>query len=250
MPVTKKAKSFLNTKLGKELAQKHKRRYRKERTSFANKVIRAVRSKGETKRYTQGFVDTNIDQRLDTTNQQRFLFQPVQGTKADERIGNKVFLKGIRVRAVFTIMQNMDYPHIVKLMLYKLRGNNNVPSQAQLDRMVDLGDTATHLGETLMNLIRPINKDLFVVYKTKMVKMAKAQHGTGTSNNDYKFTYIFDEWISIRKTIKFDDADTNVATNFGMYFGGAAVRADGDIASPQFAVINYDMDMTYYYTDI
>jgi hypothetical protein len=35
-------------------------------------------------------------------------------------------------------MQNMDYPHMVKLVLYKLKQGTNIPLQAQLDRMVIL----------------------------------------------------------------------------------------------------------------
>jgi hypothetical protein len=223
---------------------------KKKYTTFANKVKKALRKVAETKQYTGGFVDQNIDQRLDTTNQQRFLFQPTQGAQQDQRVGNTVYVKGVRVSAVFTIMQNMDYPHMVKLVLYKLKQGTNIPSQAQLDRMVNLGSSATHLGETIINLIRPLNRDLFTFHKVKMVKMAKSQHGTGTSNNDYLFTYYVKWWIPIKKNVIFDDNDTNVPVNWSMFFGAAAVRSDGDIASPQSAVVNYDMDYTFYYNDV
>lgn len=217
---------------------------------LAAAVRKEVQRTAEKKQYTAGFVNQNIDQRLDTGNQQRFLFQPTIGSAVDQRIGNRVRVSGVRCTGVFTIMQNMDYPHMVKMVLYKLKTGTAIPSQGQLDRMVNLGSSATHLGETLINILRPLNKDLFTFHKVKMVKMAKAQHGTGTSNNDYLFTYYVKWWIPINKTVIFDDNDTNVPTNWSMFFGAAAVRSDGEVADPQSAVVNYDMDYTFFYTDL
>lgn len=250
MPYKKYSKPLYKRKSSGGRATRARAPPKKKYVSFVNKVKKALRKTAETKQYTAGFVDQHLDQRLDTTNQQKLLFQPSIGAAEDQRIGNKVYLKGIRITSVFNVMSNMDYPHMVKLVFYRLRQATATPTQNQLDRMVNLGGSATHLGETLMNILRPLNTDLFTFSKVKMVKMAKSDHGTNTSNNDYLFTYYVKWWIPVKKTIIFDDDNQNTPTNWALHFGGAAVRSDGDVASPQSAVVNYDMDYTFYYSDV
>lgn len=243
---------FTNAKLYRKKSGKSKstRKRSSVRTkSIATIVRKEIKRTAETKHFVQSFVDLTLDQRLETANQQAFLFQPSQGPAQDERIGNKVFLKGIAVKGVYTVMSNMDYPHYCRIAAYKLKNSMLAPSSGQLDSMMTLGSTSTHLGETLINTLRPFNKDMFTIVKSKSMKMAKVDHNAGTSNNDYKFTIVVKWWIPINRTIIFDESNA-LPQNWGLYFGGVSVRADGQVASPQSAVVKYSQDMVYYYTDI
>jgi len=193
-------------------------------------------------------VQQNIDQRLEAGQQQAVLFQPSLGPASDERIGNRVFLRGVQVVGHINTRDNMDKNHLMRVALYRLLSTTDTPTTAQLDRIVNQGGTATHLGENLINLLRPWNSDLFKIYKSTTQKMGKANQSGNESNNDFQQAYYFKWWIPINETIYFDDTAT-IASNFAMFFGGAAVESDGTVASPQAAVLTYNIDFNFKYTD-
>lgn len=214
-----------------------------------NPRIYGSRPVGETKTYNMSLVGKTIDQRLEAGNQEAVMFQPGIGAASDSRIGNRVFLKGVQVVGWLNVRDNMDKNHLCRIALYRLLSTTGTPTTAQLNRLVNQGPTSTHLGETLINLLRPWNSDLFKIYKSTTQKLGKAAASANESNNDYKQSVYVKWWIPIGETIYFDDTATT-ETNFGMYFGGAAVESDGTVAGTQSAVVNYELDFNFKYTDM
>jgi len=211
-------------------------------------AIPRARSLSETKVYNTALVGHTIDQRLEAGNQQAVLFQPSIGAASNERIGNRVFLKGVQVTGWLNVRDNMDKNHLCRIALYRLLSTTTTPTTAQLNKIVNQGGSATHLGENLINLLKPWNTDYFKIYKSSTQKLGKSAASAAESNNDYKQSFYFKWWIPINETIFFDDTATT-ETNFGMYFGGAACESDGTVASPQSAIVNYEIDFNFRYTD-
>jgi len=211
-------------------------------------AIPRTRARGETKIYNQSLTGNTIDQRLEAGNQQAVMFQPSIGAASNQRIGNRVYLKGVSVCGWLNIRDNMDKLHLCRIALYRLLHTTATPTTAQLNKIVNQGAAATHLGENLINLLRPWNTDYFKIYKSHTCKLGKSAASAAESNNDYEQSFYFKWWIPINDTIYFDDAAV-IETNFGMYFGGAACESDGTVAAPQSAIVNYEIDFNFHYTD-
>lgn len=211
-------------------------------------AIARAAARGETKIYNVALTGNTIDQRLEAGNQQAVLFQPSIGAASNERIGNRVFMKGVSVCGWLNVRDNMDKNHLCRIALYRLLHTTLTPTTAQLNKIVNQGGSATHLGENLLNLLKPWNTDYFKIYKSHTCKLGKSAASANESNNDYQQSFYFKWWIPINETIQFDDTSV-IDPNFGMYFGGAACESDGTVASPQSAIVNYEIDFNFHYTD-
>lgn len=185
-----------------------------------------------------------------------------QNVGESDRIGNKIRV----VKAMFNYILRPEVynatlnptptPQIVKLWL----GYNKTTPLTQATgnpNFIQTGNTSQALTGYLIDIIKPVNKDLYKIYKTRTHKLGHAiENGTGSSavagyqsNNDFKMNASakIDITRFLQKNIQFNDT-TNTQTNgHGLFAYFTAVRADGltNAAYP----VTMDWWLDFYYED-
>jgi len=171
----------------------------------------------------------------------------ILGSGQGAREGNKVEPRSFMLRG---IIQTLPYesvlitapvaPFYVHMFVYRKKGNI---FDSDTTKILQGGGSAGSSGAfdgTLLKSTYPMNRDLYNVYKHKIFKMAAFPSaispvgGTGSINSDgwgngFKMSHIFRCRIPVKKTWKYNDADTNLPTNDNFFCAFAVVNADGTI---------------------
>lgn len=188
-----------------------------------------------------------------------------QGTAQDQRIGNKIFTQKSRLKFLFwpagyNVTTNV-VPRPVYIKIWFLAPkNDSISTPPNLANLFQLGSTSIAPAGTLSDLIHDINKDFWVVYKTKCFKLGfQTNTGSGAqniaanyANNDFpmfkKFTIDLSKITP--KTIFYND-NTSLPGSRGIYCAVEAISSDGN--SPYQAVdrpVNMQYEQDFYYTDV
>ena len=183
-------------------------------------------------------------------------------TGAADRIGNKIRV----VKAVFNYLIRPEVynaslnptptPQIVKLWL----GYNKTTPLTQATgnpSFIQTGNTSTSLTGYLIDIMKPVNKDLYKIYKTRTHKLGHSQEtGTGSvagsgyqANNDFKMLATGKINITkfLQKNIQFNDTTNTQSNGHGLFAYFTTVRADGltNAAYP----VSLDWWLDFFYED-
>jgi len=200
------------------------------------------------------------------------VFQNVaQGVGQGDRIGNKIMVKNLVIKGHFYRQPILDYsgnvlasvPAYVRMILFRNKQNLDTPTD--LSNFIQDGNTAVAPDNTLQDLTRYYNKDDYIIYATKTIKIGHAglfPNGSTPipneqipTNNDFpsaKF-FSFNLMKHINKSIKYSDV-APLPTNFGMFLGFMVYAADGSTIGPlsapvDFPIVGYKYTVNMTYTD-
>ena len=148
-----------------------------------------------------------------------------QGTGAGGRIGNRIQLMSLKMkctiypRAYDAATNTQPTPQNVRILVFKAKfQKNSLATAGTLGNMFQDNNSATSPTGTLFDCFRTINKDDFIIYMDKQIKIGCANNnGTGNqagsqyySNNDFKFNKTFTLNFSkfMPKTVTYNDTYT------------------------------------------
>lgn len=183
-----------------------------------------------------------------------------QGTGEGGRIGNKVAVQSLIVKGWLSVGQTFQTsvattgPVIVKMFVGRLKQALTNPNLSTLyQRLYDNGNTSSTPQNNYFDVLRSVNRDLFMIYQTKTFKIGPAANnvfapGTTVYNNDFKLLCPFS--IQLNKHLNKLDYDDGVAspTNAAIYIWFVCVNADGtatNVAVPPLVNLCYDMEVLY-----
>lgn len=191
--------------------------------------------------------------------------QITQGTAQDSRIGNRIYTQRSRIKFLFwpagynATSNQVPRPSFIKIWFLAPK-NDNISIPPNLSSLFQLGSTSIAPSGALSDLTHDINKDFWVVYKTKAFKLGYASNtGSGQqglaanyANNDFpmmrKFT--IDLTKITPKMIMYND-NTSLPSSRGVYCAVEAISADGNSA---YQAVDRPVNMLYeqdfYYTDV
>jgi hypothetical protein len=185
-----------------------------------------------------------------------------QGVGQGDRVGNiikvkKLTFKGTITPLLYDIVQNSNpQPTQIKCWIfYDKRDPTIKPTPSAQANFFQFNSTSAGFTNSLTDMWKPINTDIYRVLATKSWKLGLANYevnGNGAwqtyANNDFKMNinFSFDLTKHINKTIKFIDNNSNPSTRglFAlfqvMYANGGAIGAGQRLASMQ-----YMLDLVY-----
>jgi len=188
-----------------------------------------------------------------------------QGVGQGDRIGNQIHITGMTFKGFISLnptVSTANKPLYVKMFIGRLKNETLIPQQQQLAALFQLGNTNVPPTNTLTDINRYVNKNLFTIYATRLFKLGNLQSFDGTNNitnNDFKMTKFFR--VSLTKHIgllkysnSYDGLPTNQPTNnkacfvwfvMGNYDGTEVIYED-DVAN---APIQISYDLEYKYKD-
>jgi len=168
-----------------------------------------------------------------------------QGTGEGNRVGNILRPKKFTFGMVLTPQAGIVSPVMVRMyvLTFRFDPNNAVAADiwgsmqnwsttGGLNRtFFDNGNTATGMAGDLSDLMKPINKDCWIVHKVKTFKIGCASGptiGTATGNNDFKLLTrrTINLLPYIPKRIVYQDAVTN-SLNKKVFIVFQCMKADG-----------------------
>jgi len=177
--------------------------------------------------------------------------QLILGSGQGAREGNKVEPRSFMLRGTINSLPylnqipNVPAPYYVHMFIYRKKGNI---FDSDITKILQGGGSAGSSGPfdgTLLKSTYPMNRDLYNVYKHRVFKMAFYPQGTLVGAPSGNNTEISDGWgngfqmcrtfkvrIPVRKTWKYNDADTNLPTNDNFFCAFAVVNADNTINAP------------------
>lgn len=182
-----------------------------------------------------------------------------QGTGQGNRAGNRITLKHLMFRGIFRNpgpVGAAGQPNgVFKLLFAKLKDGLAPPVLADIQQLVQNGNTAVPPSNELTQIFSPLNRDLFDIKKTKVIKLnawTEVPPASDTSSNIpangagmyYQFSY--DLVKHVPKTVIYNDTATQ-PTNQGLYLFIMGARGLFSTTTP--LAIRLDGSITPYYYD-
>lgn len=188
-----------------------------------------------------------------------------QGDAQDQRTGNvikthKCLFKGVIYPNGYDVATN-PIPRAQEIVFWfiSFRPQPSISTNPVDGTFFQQGGSAIAPSGSLIDTVRSINKERFIVYGKKVMKLGfQSYNGTGQSagygnyaNNDFKLNcrFSFDLTKHVPKKVLFNDALNNDPTTRALWVVWEAVNSDGTtqgIANVP-ATMQYQID--YYYKD-
>lgn len=185
----------------------------------------------------------------------------VQGTGQGDRIGNKITFVSGRLNlfiypAVYNATSNpFPTPQIMRIFIGYRKSQPTVAPTTFTD-LFQLGNTSVGITSTPDNMTLEVNKDAFMIYYDKLVKIGYAvTNGSGASgadqgwaNNDFKLNHIVKIPLSkfYPKKLTFNDGTTTVEQP-GRYMWCIVQAATNNTTSSTSVIV--DWNQTMFFTD-
>lgn len=196
----------------------------------------------------------NSNNILDTS----FAYQGIkQGTGEGDRVGNEINLSQFRFSYVINYNAAVTQPQFVRMwvLTYKFDPNNATTSDVwsgmqfgitNANNFFDNGNSAGGMLGSLLDLISPVNTDVWTVHKCRTFKIGCATSpsgGTTTGNNDFKYAVRghVDLLKYHAKKIKYNDT-ASTSFNKKIFIVFECLAADGTLVNdtaPSRCQINY-----------
>jgi len=188
------------------------------------------------------------------------LGQITQGSGQGQRVGNMIQISNFNVRGVLSCdvvpsQSNLtNAPSYVKFWFFRPRNCIDYATfNDTLSNFFQNGSASVGFSNTLIDLIRPINKDFFIIYETRKFKLGRSDadpSGNRLGNNDFKLSATFNVNLTkhLPKKIKFDDVTSNPVNTLIIWMA-AIYNADGTLVSstqPQNPYSNIKMSFDSY----
>jgi len=185
-----------------------------------------------------------------------------QGTGQGDRIGNSIRVKSGHIKLYFST-QPYDatfnpIPQPNQILWFLFRINNSYVEGSALTNFFQQGDAAATPNGSGSDLVYDVNKNLYTVVKSGVLKLGNSAYpGTGTNagyqtfaNNDYQLSHVLDIDYTpfIRKKLEFNDT-TNTCTNECLQFAFWTVAETGAIQGTGISPTVFWLQNHMYYTD-
>nr|WAE43186.1 MAG: capsid protein [Cressdnaviricota sp.] len=190
----------------------------------------------------------------------------IQGSTTGQRIGNQLHVCGLSFKGFISLnpaVSTTNKPLYVKMFIGRLKNSTIIPNTTTLSQLFQIGGTVVNPTNTLTDINRYVNKNLFTIYATRVFKLGNLQTFDGTNNitnNDFKMTKFFrvnlTKHVGLLRYTGSENTDllsiANVNTNnkalyvwfvMGNYDGTVVPFADDTLDSP--IVMNYDLEYKY-----
>lgn len=185
----------------------------------------------------------------------------LQGTGEGQRIGNKITIRKVLLRGHITLATGATTPYPnsyntqfnCKMFIGHIRyAPPQSPNSGDLSKLLRSGNTSSDFGQDLLSLMKPINKDYWVINNQRTFKIgissgAGSSQLTGSANNDYSMSRMFriDITKAYKKTIRYSD-NTATPENMGLFiFAGATDMIGSPTNYGQVAGINFEYEVYY-----
>lgn len=192
------------------------------------------------------------------------LLPPIaQGTSQAQRIGDSVRIVGNTINAYINLLpwnattNPYSCPIIVKMWVVSWKYANvgyTEPALTDFNNFFELGSNSTNFIGNPLDMLRAVNKDVFTVHTTKQFELSCAPGWNASITNaiypnlsgvmSKKVTFNVGKYV---KSLKFNDAATDYATNHNLYLITQTVKADGTAvaASDRYCEFHFVQKMTY-----
>jgi len=175
-----------------------------------------------------------------------------QGTGQGNRIGNKIKVKKLIVRGWLSVGNSFGTggatPQCVKMMVGRLKQTFATPD-GSYSALYQSGSSTAAPTNTYFDILRPIQRDQYIIYHQKVFKLATATNASGSNaSNDFNMLVPFS--INLNKhvnVLNYADGATP-PINFACFIWFVSVNADGSATSaviPPLVNCAYDMDVEY-----
>jgi len=163
------------------------------------------------------------------------LGQIEQGTSAEQRLGDRIIPKRLKVKGVIAVNpNNQTTTQALYVRLLILAQKNIKVSSAIAAGTVDTDHLlkpsiagAAEIGYTgtVFNINDPINTDLFRVYMDKTIKLSPASNATVQNDKGYsRWSYTFKKMPT---ALTYDAGNGDFANNFAPFFAVGYAYSDG-----------------------
>lgn len=184
-----------------------------------------------------------------------------QGLTQSSRIGNSIRLKKLKLAGVlraqpYNVTTNTDPVPIYVKFLFLTRRDSPMAIYPTVTDILQFGSTSEAPGTALLNIMRPVNTDEWVVHTTKIFKLGYSSY-TGTSsdaaaqynsNNDFKLNHFVNLDLTkyCNKIFKFDDNTSNPSNRNVVLYPIVYAADNSDFLTNAIpAVFDYTLDITY-----
>jgi len=218
------------------------------------KVSQAKKEETKTSYFSQGPLTINAydvgTQTLTTYDITQTAFI-AQGTGEGNRIGNKIAPTALHVRGFINILATgvIANAYFRVVVLRKKVGVDN--SNGTYSALFQLGSSVAAPTGTLLDMMRPFNKDYFRIYASKMCIIGASDSvnsimpGNNTSMS-HMFHFNLSKYIP---KLQYNDG-TTFPTNFGMYLSIIPCNANGTaITNGQLSAFTCTWESQIYYKD-
>lgn len=221
---------------------------------------RTMRSRGRvslaTKKYVKAAIHKQIENKVIVSNlanqsivtallgtdpfQLNLLPLIPEGNEQGERSGvivtpRRCVIKGFVNLRPYNATTNPHQPVKLKMWVlsYKpLNRNAATLAAGSFDNFFEGGNASFPFQGNMLDMILPVNKQEWTVYATKMINLGSTYGGTAGGsvvhdNSRFSVPFSFNIGKYLKQKLKFDDVDTNRATNRNMWLVVQAVSAEG-----------------------
>jgi len=156
-----------------------------------------------------------------------------QGTGQAGRIGNAVNPASLKVRGFININSVLSTGIInayFRVLILRLKASIN-STQGTYGGLYQLGNTSTSPSGGLLDMMRPIDKDVYTVYYDKICLVGTSDAVTSNmafNNSVGSKMFSIDMSKHLPSKLNYDDT-TQTATNFAMYLAIVPCNANGQI---------------------
>lgn len=184
-----------------------------------------------------------------------------QGTKIDERVGNRVKLTRVTFNAILRANYDRTAPMLVMMLVLT---DKHKPTEvlatdwndaafgnqtATAGNILQDGSTTTGFAKRLTDTMVPINTDRYTVYRRKVWKVGRAEANAANSNNDFKLLHRLKVNLLkyMPKTYRWNDANAS-NLNRRVFIAFHVVLADGgqlSLPNDSAAWLDYSWDIRW-----
>lgn len=174
-----------------------------------------------------------------------------QGDTDNQREGNKVFPRRLRVAITVAYLRSPSTPIQSNSILYRIlavsdKKFNHIPialNQTDASHLLDSGTGEHAYLARIEDYLAPVNSECYKVHKDIRGKIS---FGTDEVNMYNTYTHVFT--INCPKVLSYNDNQT-FPTNFAPMLAVGYSFADGTIPTDQFNPMNVTLQTTLYYED-
>lgn len=229
-------------------------------SSLSKFVKRVVRSQEETKTVKIDGTVRSLDAAIvaGTPNSIKLFPSIPLGSQANQRIGTKIEPRGLYVKGVISMSTASSKVFLVRIMMVQNR-NKNPPTTMPVSSLLKSNTTGAGVGTLNVSYdgsqirhLFPVNKDAYMVYYDKTVKICSKSYYLNAANTDTQQTspnasVVFGARIPCPETLAIDDA-TGLANGFDPYLLIGFCDADGNGGVPT-EHLNLVHTSTLYFAD-
>lgn len=224
--------------LGK--SRKVRRGARRTRKLRVSKAVKSYVNRTISRRAENKYKDVELGfkafyQSIDNSSVQSLMPTIPQGTSQSTRIGNVIKVKRLKLgfKVFLSNLGSAYFPTYVDVYIFKLKDKNingGAPTALNMQNFLENDSSSEAYNGTQFSSMRQLNSDLFkqCIHKRINLFTPLSQQNSILANLNPMFHTSFILTKYVKKTLMFDDGQSNVPTNDNLYIAVGASQANGD----------------------